>query len=169
MDLKVSTFKQPEPDSPQKRKAERNRQLYQAVDSGIRKTWEKKQQQGYEFSIGEQLSTKDYNDLSEAGMPTFIVNKVTPEVELLKYFVTANNPRPVAVAREGSDANKSAVVSGMFEYDWDKSSGKLEFAQVVRNSLTKSFGSWMVFMHKDADNGLGGVGFKSIEPFQLYL
>ena len=38
--------------------------------------------------------------LEESGMPTFTINRITPVIEMMKYFVTANNPRWQAVGAE---------------------------------------------------------------------
>ena len=61
-------------------------------------------QLGYDFSLNDQLTKDQISDLEESGMPTFIINMITPILEIMKYFLTAKNPRWNAVGADGSDA-----------------------------------------------------------------
>jgi hypothetical protein len=156
-------------ESPDKTKATRNRDLYNSIKSGRYDKWRRDMQKCLEFSLGDQLTADEEKALSSAGMPTFIVNKITPAIETLRYFVTANNPKPIAVGREGSDVDLAAVVNGMFEYCWDASSGRVVFSQVVRDALTCSIGYWNVYFDPSADNGQGDVLFGYVPWTDVYV
>jgi hypothetical protein len=102
-------------------------------------------------------------------MPDFIINRITPAVEMMKFFVTANSPRWQAVGAEGSDVDIAAVHSDIASYCWYISNGKSLFSQVVQDSFTKGIGYMMVDIDADRDRGMGEVVFKRIEPFDVYV
>ena len=76
----------------QKKKAETVRELWNKSNAGGRKKWRTVNQQGYDFYTNDQISTDLRKELSSAGMPDFIVNMMTPQIQLMKYFITANQP-----------------------------------------------------------------------------
>ena len=102
-------------------------------------------------------------------MPDFIINRITPAVEMMKFFVTANSPRWQAVGAEGSDVDIAAVHSDIASYCWYISNGKSLFSQVVQDSFTKGIGYMMVDIDADKDRGMGEVVFKRVEPFDVYV
>jgi len=102
-------------------------------------------------------------------MPTFTINRVTPIVEIMKYFVTANNPRWKAVGATGDDVESAQVHSDIADYCWYLSNGKSLYSQVVLDSLTKGIGYFLVDVDRDDDNGLGEVVFKRVDPYDVYV
>ena len=82
--------------------------LFKKANSTERQKWETDSQKNYEFFLGEQLSAEEKEDLQSGGMPDFIINRITPVIEMMKFFATANNPRWQAVGSEGSDADVAA-------------------------------------------------------------
>ena len=66
--------------------------------------------------------------LEESGMPTFTINRITPIIEIMKYFVTANNPKWKAVGATGDDADVAQVHSDIADYCWYLSNGKSLFS-----------------------------------------
>ena len=66
-----------------KKKAERIRQLFIQADNGHRRKWRKQEQLGYDFSLNDQLTKKQIDDLESSGMPTFIVNMIKIHVGML--------------------------------------------------------------------------------------
>ena len=102
-------------------------------------------------------------------MPTFTINRVTPIIEIMKYFVTANNPRWKAVGATGDDVDAAQVHSDIAEYCWYLSNGKSLYSQVVLDSLTKGIGYFLVDVDRDDDRGLGEVKFKRIDPYDVYV
>ena len=54
---------------------------------------------------------KEKEDLREGGMPDFIINRITPAIDIMKFFITANNPKWQAVGVEGSDADIAHIHS----------------------------------------------------------
>ena len=97
----------------QKQKAQLNKQLWDRSNNSHRVRWQSISQQSYDFYLNEQLSKEEQESLEEAGMPTFTINRVTPIIETMKYFVTANNPRWKAVGVEGSDTDVAQVQSDL--------------------------------------------------------
>jgi hypothetical protein len=144
-------------------------QLWQRANGEYRQRWERVQQQGHDFFLNDQLTEKDKNALEESGMPSFIINRITPAIEMMKFFVTAKNPRWQAVGVDESDIDIAAVHSDIAAYAWDLSGGKSIFSQVILDALTKGIGYFLVDVDPDMDRGMGEVVFKRIEPFDVYV
>ena len=152
-----------------KKKAGAIKTLWEKANSSERQRWMRMQQRGYDFFLNDQLSKEEQDTLEEAGMPTFIINRITPAIEMMKFFVTANSPRWQAVGQEGSDTDIAAVHADVAAYCWHLSNGESVFAQVVQDALTKGIGYFLVDVDQDKDNGLGEVVFNRIEPFDVYI
>ena len=152
-----------------KKRAQTNKQLWERANNSHRQRWQTLSQKGFDFYLNEQLSKAEVDSLEEAGMPTFTINRVTPIVEIMKYFVTANNPRWKAVGATGDDVESAQVHSDIADYCWYLSNGKSLYSQVVLDSLTKGIGYFLVDVDRDEDNGLGEVVFKRIDPYDVYV
>ena len=152
-----------------KKRAQVNKQLWERSNNSHRQRWQSLSQKGFDFYLNEQLSKREIDDLEEAGMPTFTINRVTPIVEIMKYFVTANNPRWKAVGATGDDVDVAQVHSDIADYCWYLSNGKSLYSQVVLDSLTKGIGYFLVDVDRDTDRGMGEVMFKRIEPYDVYV
>ena len=152
-----------------KDRAEEVKLLWQRSSSNERRKWQSAQQQSYDFSLGDQLTEDEMTNLEEAGMPTFVINRITPVIRMIKYFVTANNPRWQSVGAEGSDIDVAAVHADLAAYCWHASGGKSVMSQVVDDALRKGVGYFHVDVDVDADRGMGEVIFKSIDPFDIYV
>jgi hypothetical protein len=152
-----------------KKRAETNKQLWDKANSSHRQRWQVLSQKGYDFYLNEQLTKDETDSLNEAGMPTFTINRVTPIIEIMKYFVTANNPKWKAVGATGDDVDIAQVHSDISDYCWYHSNGKSIYSQVVLDSLTKGIGYFMVDIDRDADRGMGEVEFKKIDPYDVYV
>ena len=126
-----------------KKKAERIRQLFVQSDNRHRRKWRKQEQLGYDFSLNDQLTQNQITDLEDSGMPTFTINMITPILEIMKFFLTAKNPRWNAVGADGSDTDIASVHSSLIEYCWYISSGRQVFSQITDDALRKSRG----YMH----------------------
>ena len=142
--------------------------LYNKANGFSRKKWENIAQQSYEFFLGEQLTEEEVDELKSAGMPNFTINRITPVVEMMKFFATANTPRWQAVGAEGSDSDVAAVHSDIADYCWYNSNGDSLYAQVVQDALVKGVGYLQVDVDPNQDRGLGEVVFKKVEPFDIY-
>ena len=152
-----------------KKRAQTNKQLWEKANNSHRQRWQTLSQKGFDFYLNEQLSKREVDALEEAGMPTFTINRVTPIVEIMKYFVTANNPRWKAVGATGDDVESAQVHSDIADYCWYLSNGKSLYSQVVLDSLTKGIGYFLLDVDRDEDNGLGEVVFKRIDPYDVYV
>ena len=150
-------------------KANENYQLWNRANTAQRGKWNYTAQKGHDFYLNEQLSTEETDALRESGMPDFIINRITPIIEIMKYFVTANNPKWQAVGAEGSDSDVAQVHSDIADYCWYLSNGKSVYSSVVLDALTKGIGYFHVDINQDADNGKGEVLFKRIEPFDIFV
>jgi len=153
----------------QKQKAQINKQLWDRANNAHRSRWASLSQKSYDFYLNEQLTKEEEDVLNESGMPTFTINRVTPIVETMKYFVTANNPRWKAVGVEGSDTDVAQVHSDIADYAWHNSNGKSLYGQIVLDSLTKGIGYFFVDVERDADRGKGEVLFKRIDPQDVFV
>ena len=157
------------PRKTKKTKAQVNKQLWDRANTSHRTKWQSISQKSYDFYLNEQLTKEEQSMLEESGMPTFIINRVTPIVEIMKYFVTANNPRWKAVGVTGDDTDIAQVHSDITDYCWHLSNGKSIYSQVALDALTKGIGYFMVDVDPDLDRGMGEVLFKRVEPYDVYV
>ena len=150
-----------------KRKAESNKALWERANGHSRTKWQLEQQKARDFYLNDQLTEEEKSALEEGGMPTFAINRITPVIEVMKYFVTAKNPRWQAVGAEGSDVDVASVHSDIADYCWNLSSGKQLFSSVIQDALTRGAGYFHVDVNPDLDRGMGEVVFKAIDPFSV--
>ena len=152
-----------------KNKADINKHLFDKANNYYRKKWFTDSQKSMDFYLNEQLSAEEQEDLREGGMPDFIINRITPAIEVMKYFVTANNPRWQAIGTEGSDTDIAHIHSMVAEYCWHLSNGKSLFGEVIQDALVKGMGLFRIDIDPDADKGMGEVVFKTVDPYDLYV
>ena len=152
-----------------KTKAHVNKQIWDRANNSHRQRWQTLSQKGYDFYLNEQLSKEEKDQLEESGMPTFTINRVTPIIEIMKYFVTANSPKWKAVGATGDDVDIAQVHSDIADYCWYLSNGKSLYSQVALDALTKGIGYFLVDVDKDADRGIGEVRFSRLDPYDVYV
>jgi hypothetical protein len=152
-----------------KSKAQVNKQIWDKANSSHRQRWQTTSQKGYDFYLNEQLTKEEVTMLEESGMPTFTINRITPIIEIMKYFVTANNPKWKAVGATGDDVDVAQVHSDIADYCWYLSNGKSLYSQIALDSLTKGVGYFLIDIDKDADRGMGEVRFNRINPYDVYV
>ena len=151
------------------KQADRIRQIFNRCNQSKRVQWEYINQKAFDFANDNQLTAAETQELEDQGMPTFTINRISPVVEMLNFYATANNPRWQAVAVEGSDSKVAAVFSDMAEYIWSLSRGGTLFANAVNDSITKSIGWLHIVVDPDADRGMGEVRIEQPEPFDIYV
>jgi len=152
-----------------KTKAQINKQLWDRANNSHRQRWQTLSQKGYDFYLNEQLTKEEKDALEESGMPTFTINRVTPIIEIMKYFVTANDPKWKAVGATGDDVDTAQVHSDIADYCWYLSNGKSLYSQVALDALTKGIGYFLVDVDKDSDRGAGEVRFNRLDPYDVYV
>jgi hypothetical protein len=152
-----------------KTKADRARDLFTNLNGTSRQNWEKVNQQGHDFYLDNQLSLEEHEVLERQGMPTFTINRIIPIVEMLNFYVTANQPRWQAVGAEGSDINVANVHADIADYIWYESDGQSKFSQVINDGITKSVGYFKVSVDAHSDRGMGEVKIDTIEPFDIFI
>ena len=150
-------------------RAEEVKQLFDKADNPHRHKWQYLMTKCHDFFLGEQISKKQKRALEESGMPTFVINRITPVIETMKYFITSGNPRWQAVGAEGSDADVAAVHSEIIDYCWYHSNGRVLLSNVIQDSLVRGVGYFHVDVDADSDRGMGEVVFKQIDPFDVYV
>jgi hypothetical protein len=152
-----------------KNKGAVNKELWDRANSTHRRKWQFTSQKGFDFYLDEQLTKEESDSLKESGMPNFTINRVLPIIEIMKYFVTAQNPRWKAVGVTGDDADIAQMHSDISEYCWYLSNGKSLYSQIILDSLTKGVGYFLIDIDQDADMGKGEVVFKRIEPYDVFV
>ena len=152
-----------------KARAEEIRRLYENTATTHRRQWEFINQKGFDFAHDNQITENERKLLEDQGMPTFIINRILPVVEMLNFYATANNPRWQAIGTEGSDIDVAAVFSDLADYVWNLSDGNTLYANAVNDAVTKGIGYLLVNVDKDADNGMGEVAIQQPEPFDVYI
>ena len=153
----------------EKRTAEMVQSLWRNANSGIRTRWQSNEQMSYDFFLGDQLTEEEKEQLRDSGMPDFIINRVTPIIQTMLFFATANNPRWKAVGADGSDSAIAQIHTDVIDYAWYMSNGKSVLAQVLQDSFTKSKGYLHIFTDPNADRGMGEVMFESVNPFHVWV
>jgi len=151
------------------KQADRVRQIFNRSNQSKRVQWEYINQKSFDFANDNQLTAKEHQDLEDQGMPTFTINRISPVVEMLNFYATANSPRWQAVAVEGSDSKVAAVFSDMADYIWALSRGGTLYANAVNDSITKSLGWLHIVVDPDADRGMGEVKIEQPEPFDIHV
>jgi len=149
--------------------ADRIYSLFERAESGTRKQWEFVNQKGADFANDNQLSQEEKTSLEEQGMPTFTINRITPVVEMLNFYATANNPRWQAIGAEGSDVDVAAVFSDIADYIWYNSDGSSLMSNAINDAVTKSIGWIMLTVDPNADRGLGEVVLEQPDPFDIFV
>ncbi len=149
--------------------AERVKQIFEYSKTDNRVQWEYVNQKGFDFANDNQLSHEEKVSLQEQGMPTFTINRITPVVEMLNYYATANQPRWQAVGTEGSDIDVATVFSDISDYIWNSSNGDTLFSNAINDSITKSVGFILITVDPDADRGMGEVTIQQPDPFDIYI
>ena len=151
------------------KKVQKVKDIYNKTRTNSRSQWEYVNQKGYDFSNDNQLSQQERISLEEQGMPTFTINRITPVVEMLNFYATAQMPRWQAVGAEGSDIDAAAVFSDLSDYIWYNSDGQSLYSNAINDSITKSIGYLMVTVDTDADRGMGEVTIENPDPFDVFI
>lgn len=155
--------------SNRKKEAERIRTLWMNTATGMRTKWQNDEQMAYDFALNSQLTKDEVDALEDAGMPTFTINRITPIIETMKYFVTARNPGYKAAGVGGEDVDMANVHTGVLDYGWNLSGGKSLLSSIVSNALMKSKGYFHIYVDPDDDRGMGEVKIEHVEPFHVYV
>lgn len=145
------------------------RSLFERANTVHRTQWLEKSQKGYDFYLNEQLTGSEIKQLEAAGMPTFTINRMTAILEIMKYFITANSPRWLAVGVEGSDINLARVFQEVADYCWYISNGDSMFGHIAQDALTLSLGYFFVDVDVFADRGLGECVIKRVDPREVFV
>ena len=153
----------------QDKTAQRVQTIFNSINTHTRAQWEYINQKGFDFSNDNQLTEEERILLEEQGMPTFTINRITPVVEMLNFYATANGPRWQAVAAEGSDTDVAALFSDLSDYIWYNSDAGTLYSNAINDSITKSLGYLMVGIDHDQDHGMGEVVIKQPEPFDIFV
>jgi len=152
-----------------KTKADRVRDLFVNLNSASRQRWEKVNQQGHDFYLDNQLTQSEKETLEKQGMPTFTINRIIPIVEMLNFYVTANQPRWQAIGAEGSDIEVASVHADIADYIWYESDGQAKLSQTINDGITKSVGYFKVYADAHEDHGMGEVKIDTVEPFDVFV
>ena len=152
-----------------KKKVDRVRKIFNQVNNSTRVKWEYVNQKAFDFANDNQLTNEERTALEEQGMPTFTINRISPVVEMLNFYATANNPRWQAIGVDGSDADVAAVISDLADYIWYTSDGNSLYSNAINDAICKSIGYLQVDINPDMDNGMGEVVLKQPEPFDVYV
>ncbi len=149
--------------------AQINRDLYLHTNDTVHQRWERHGTKGFDYFINEQMTIEGKEALEKAGLPTFTVNEITPVIEMMRYFATANDPRWKGVGTEGSDIDIAHIHTIVAEHSWKLSKGRSVYAQNILDSLTRGLGIMQVYVDPDSDRGQGDVLFKCRNPKHIYV
>jgi len=137
------------------------------------------ERQNWEYFVGKcagfyndiQLTAEDIKALEDSDMPTFTINRITPAVEVMLFFLTASRPRWKAVGRDmsGFDSDIGVLHTAIQDYCWDLSDASQKYAKIVRDAVVKSKGIMHIYVDKNADRGAGEVMFDDIDPEDVFI
>jgi hypothetical protein len=142
--------------------------LYDLANNKLRTKWLAVGQRNMDYFLNIQLTPQVIARLKKAGMPTFVINKITPAVELMKYFVTAGTPRWQVVGLEESDTDVAHIPTAVAEYCLNLSSWRVVFSRVVSDAIIRGAGYFWVMVDPDLDDGMGEVLIKDLHPRDVF-
>lgn len=145
--------------------AEDNYKLYNASNTSSRQKWTYECFEDFQFFKGSQLTKKERERLKKEKLPIYIVNMITPAIEIMKYFIIANKPMWKYSAVETSDRDAVDVFRALADYCYTKSNGQLKLGKIVIDCLAKSIGYMHIWGDANADRGRGEVKF-DFEEFE---
>ena len=145
--------------------------LFHQANNTNRQLWEFRTGESENFYNDEQLTAEEEKELKAHNIPTFTINRITPVVETMKYFLTAQRPRFRTIGRDdsGIDSKISAIHTALMDYSWDLSSGNLVYNQVIHDSIVKQCGYFHLSVDKEADRGLGEVKIGFARPEEVFV
>ena len=149
--------------------AQRSRLLWQNATGPSWTKWRSASAEDRNFAYGDQLTEKEIESLEAAGMPTFTVDKISSSIEMLKYFITASDPKFKAIGVEDSDSALAAVHTAVQRHSFYISNFRSVFGLTVEDSLCKSLGWLMVEVEPNLDRGMGEVVIKRLDPWDVYV
>ena len=146
----------------QKKLAQNNKELWDMANSGGRAKHIKDAQRGWEFYLNEQLSSEEQSALEKAEMPDFTLNRLTPVIDIMKYFITAKNPRWKAVSIKKKGGNLAKIYEDVSSHVFRISNGRSMMGKVVTDILTRSLGSFKLYIDGNADRGNGELKYEYV-------
>lgn len=146
-----------------KKKAHENYMLFTSVNDGERQRWAYDCWENFQFFKGVQMTRAEREKYKEAKTPIYIVNMVTPAIELMKYFITANKPMWKYSAVESSDTDAIEIFRALSDYCYTKSNGHLKLSKIVLDCLTRSVGYMNIYGDANKDRGKGEVVFDFLD------
>lgn len=141
--------------------------LFTKAGTGRRKIWERNARNCTDFANGEQLSGDEFKELEDAGMPTFTINRITPIVEMMIYFATANRPRWQAYGLTPDDAKIAEIHQIIADNRWIESGGNSVFARTIKDSIITGLGYLAIRIDGNQDRGKGELIFEYRDNFNI--
>ncbi len=148
---------------------ERSQKLFAAAQSVNYTRWHSRSLEGFQFGLGIQMSDAKLKKRRKKGMPTFIINKLTPIKEMIKYFTTASDPEWVAIPFEASDTEIANMHNSVNEHCWYISHGKSVFSRIIDDALGKGLGFWHINVDANLDRGSGEVIYGNENPWTVFV
>ena len=148
---------------------ERSQKLFAAAQSVNYTRWHDRSLEGFQFGLGIQMSDAKLKKRRKKGMPTFIINKLTPIKEMIKYFTTASDPEWVAIPFEASDTEIANMHNSVNEHCWYISHGKSVFSRIIDDALGKGLGFWHINVDANLDRGSGEVIYGNENPWTVFV
>ena len=134
-----------------------------------RELWAEKFQEAVEFRAGAQWTNEEKEVLESRGQAPIVVNRIHPIVETAKSLLTYNSPQFRSTAREDSDNKTAKVMSDLFSWIWDTSSGNEQLKRVIDDYYVGGMGIFQIYQDPMADLGKGEVLIKSINPLDVFI
>lgn len=149
--------------------AELNRRLYHDYSTGQRATWAKEVVKDRAFYNGIQISQEVQDALDADDKFNVPVNETTPAITQVVGFLTDNDPRFTATARENSDVKVASDVADLLSYIWYNSDGNAHMSRGATDFEVDGMGALMAYLDPYADWGKGEIKLCSVNPLDIYI
>lgn len=151
------------------KQAQNDINLFQQARGEYRQQWVTQTLEDWKFYLGKQIDDDEEKALKDAGMPAWIINKITPAVELMLFFSTGGRARWQTIGRREDDIDVAHVGGVLSEYMWNISNGQQVLYNMCRDSIVRSKGYIELYFDPNADNGLGELKVRDINPWKVYV
>lgn len=141
-------------------------QLYQG---GSRPNWVTEMDKDIQFVNNAQWEVDVSSALEAANQPVVVNNEMKPARDQVVNQITDNNPRWIALPREGSDTKIAGQFSSLGSYIWDVSTGAMHFYKAVEDFTDTGMFITHAYVDPNGDDGKGEIYICRYKPRDIYL
>ena len=122
-----------------------------------------------QFVNNAQWDVEVSSALEAANQPVVVNNEMKPARDQVVNQITDNNPRWIALPREGSDSKIAGQFSALGSYIWDASTGAMHFYKAVEDFTDTGMFVMHTYVDPNGDDGKGEIYICRYKPRDVYL